>query len=48
MPQSLSAVYVHLTFSTKNRWPSLRDKTMRDALHAYLGGVFKMPNVHPS
>ena len=41
MPQSLSAVYIHLTFSTKERRPFLRDKAMRDALHAYLGGVSK-------
>jgi len=41
MPQSLSAVYIHLTFSTKERRPWLRDKTTRDALHAYLGGISK-------
>ena len=41
MPQSLSAVYIHLTFSTKDRRPWLRDKTTHDALHAYLGGVSK-------
>jgi REP element-mobilizing transposase RayT len=41
MPQSLSAVYIHLTFSTKDRRPWLRDKTTRDELHAYLGGVSK-------
>ncbi|MBX7246337.1 MAG: IS200/IS605 family transposase [Candidatus Sumerlaeaceae bacterium] len=39
MPQSLSAVYVHLVFSTKDRRPLLSDKVQRDALHAYLGGV---------
>src|SRR5256885_15500030 len=32
MPQSLSAVYIHLVFSTKDRRPLLRDKTTRDAL----------------
>ena len=41
MPQSLSAVYVHLVFSTKDRRPFLRDKSARTALHAYLGGVSK-------
>jgi REP element-mobilizing transposase RayT len=41
MPQSLSAVYIHLVFSTKDRRPFLRDKTTRDALHSYLGGVSK-------
>jgi REP element-mobilizing transposase RayT len=41
MPQSLSAVYIHLVFSTKQRQPLLRDKSNRDALHAYLGGISK-------
>ena len=36
MPQSLSAVYIHLVFSTKDRRPLLRDKPTRDALHSYL------------
>jgi putative transposase len=41
MPQSLSAVYIHLVFSTKERYPFLRDKPTRDALHSCLGGVSK-------
>jgi putative transposase len=41
MPQSLSAVYIHLVFSTKDRRPFLRDKTVCDDLHACLGGVSK-------
>jgi putative transposase len=41
MPQSLSAVYLHLVFSTKERRPFLRDKTIRQSLHAYMGGVSK-------
>ena len=41
MPQSLSAVYLHLVFSTKDRRPFLRDKAVRDALHAQVGGVSK-------
>ena len=47
MPQSLSAVYLHLVFSTKERRPFLRDKTVRDALHAYLGGVSKTLDCPP-
>jgi putative transposase len=47
MPQSLSAVYLHLVFSTKDRRPFLRDKTVRDALHAYLGGVSKTLDCPP-
>jgi putative transposase len=41
MPQSLSAVYIHLTFSTKDRCPFLREKPLRASLHAYLGGISK-------
>lgn len=47
MPQSLSAVYIHLVFSTKERRAFLRDKTVRDALHAYLGGVSKQLECPP-
>ena len=39
MPQSLSAVYVHAVFSTKDRRPFFRDRTLRTALHSYLGGI---------
>jgi putative transposase len=41
MPQSLSAVYIHLVFSTKERRPFLRKETTRAALHSYLGGISK-------
>jgi REP element-mobilizing transposase RayT len=41
MPQSLSAVYIHLVFSTKERRPWLRDQSLREALHAQLGGISK-------
>ena len=41
MPQSLSAVYVHLVLSTKERRPFLKDHAAREALHAYLGGISK-------
>jgi putative transposase len=41
MPQSLSAVYLHLVFSTKERRPFLRDEAIRESLHAYLGAVSK-------
>jgi REP element-mobilizing transposase RayT len=47
MPQSLSAVYIHLVFSTKDRRPFLRDKTVRDSLHAYMGGVSKTLDCPP-
>jgi REP element-mobilizing transposase RayT len=41
MPQSLSAVYIHLVFSSKQRRPFLRNKSMRAALHSQLGGISK-------
>ena len=47
VPQSLSAVYIHLVFSTKDRRPLRRDKPTRDALHSYLGGVSKQLDCPP-
>ncbi len=41
MPQSLSAVYIHLVFSTKDRRPFLRDDSVRHAAHSYLAEVSK-------
>jgi REP element-mobilizing transposase RayT len=40
MAQSLSKIYVHLIFSTKDRERSLPDEVRPD-LHAYMGGTFK-------
>ena len=39
MPQSFSAVRVHLVFSTKHRLPVFQDMALRDQLHAYLGEI---------
>src|SRR5215471_495214 len=41
MPQSLSAVYIHLVFSTKERRPFLRDRPTRDGLHSFMSGISK-------
>jgi REP element-mobilizing transposase RayT len=41
MSQSLSAVYIHLVFSTKHRYPFLHDIGLRKDLHAFLGGSSK-------
>ncbi|HSQ24484.1 MAG TPA: IS200/IS605 family transposase [Pyrinomonadaceae bacterium] len=41
MPQSLSAVYIHLVFSTKERRPFVRDLAIRESLHPYLGEISK-------
>lgn len=47
MPQSLSSVYLHLIFSTKNRDPWLEDPALRAEMHAYLGGVSKQLDCPP-
>ncbi len=47
MPQSLSAVYIHLVFSTKAHRPFLRDPATREALHAYIGGISKTLDCPP-
>lgn len=39
MPQSLSAVYLHLVFSTKDRHPFLTDPVLRSEMHSMLGGI---------
>src|SRR5262245_54277507 len=41
MSQSLSAVFIHLVFSTKVRRPFLRDLELRARTHAYLAGISK-------
>ena len=46
MPQSLSKVYVHITFSTKNRHPFI-DDTVKQDLWAYLGGICKDLECNP-
>jgi len=40
MPQSLAQLYVHIIFSTKNRFPFIRPE-IESELYAYLGGVIK-------
>ena len=47
MPQSLSKVLIHTVFSTKNRRPFLRDKSLRDELHHYLGGILANLDCQP-
>ena len=39
MPQSLSKIYIHLIFSTKDRYPFLEDEEIRNQLHASLATV---------
>jgi putative transposase len=47
MSQSLSAVFVHLVFSTKDRKPFLRDVELRVRTHQYLAGISKQLDCDP-
>jgi putative transposase len=46
MPQSLSKVYTHITFSTKNR-ANIIDKNIQTRLFQYLGGICKELDCNP-
>lgn len=46
MSQSLSKVYIHITFSTKDR-QYLIDKNIKESLFQYLGGVCKGLQCNP-
>lgn len=39
MSQTLSMLYVHVVFSTKNRFPYLRNEQIRKELFAYIGKI---------
>jgi len=41
MPQSLSQVYIHMVYSTKNRKPWLGDEGLRDELFKYLATILR-------
>jgi REP element-mobilizing transposase RayT len=41
MSQSLTQIYLHIVFSTKDRMPFLADSGFRDRVHAYLAGICK-------
>ena len=41
MAQSLSRLWTHLTFSTKDRNPFLADKVVRAEMHAYLAQMLR-------
>ncbi len=47
MPQSLSIVYLHLVFSTKDREPYFSKPDLRAALHAWLGATSRELNCAP-
>ena len=46
MPQSLTQLYVHLVFSTKNREPWITPE-LRPQTHQYIGGVCKRLESQP-
>jgi REP element-mobilizing transposase RayT len=46
MPQSLSKVFVHITFSTKKRHPFI-DENIKEELWAYIGGTCKALDCNP-
>ena len=46
MPQSLVHNYIHITFSTKNRFPFI-DKNINNELFSYLGGICKNLECNP-
>lgn len=39
MPQSLAQVYLHIVYSTKHRYPFLKDGATRESLFSYLATV---------
>lgn len=41
MSQSLSKMWSHLIFSTKERFPFLADKNIREQLHAYMAAILR-------
>ena len=41
MSESLAKLWVHLIFSTKNRFPFLTERTLRLDMHAYLATVLR-------
>ena len=47
MAQSLAKIIVHTVFSTKERRPFLRDQTLREELHRYLGGILSHRDCQP-
>jgi REP element-mobilizing transposase RayT len=47
MPQSLAKILVHAVFSTKERRPFLRDASLREELHRYLGGILAHLDCQP-
>ena len=47
MAQSLAKILVHTVFSTKERRPFLRERSLREELHRYLGGILSNLDCQP-
>jgi REP element-mobilizing transposase RayT len=47
MPQSLAMILLHTVFSTKDRRPFLRDRSLREELHRYMGGILTRLDCQP-
>lgn len=47
MPQSLSRIYLHIVFSTKDRQRYLQDRETRISLHSYIAGTMKQLDCVP-
>ena len=47
MPQSLAKILVHTVFSTKDRRPFIRDKSLHEELHRYLDGILTNHDCQP-
>ena len=47
MPQSLVKNYVHIVFSTKHRYPFLKEPAIREELFSYIGGICKNNECYP-
>ena len=47
MSQSLAKILVHTVFSTKERRTYLKDLSLRNEMHHYLGGILSNLNCQP-
>ena len=47
MAQSLAKILVHSVFSIKERRPLLRDRSLREELHRYIGGILANLDCQP-
>jgi len=46
MSQSLSKIWTHLIFSTKDRYPFLTEKPVLEQLHAYMSSILRNHECH--